>query len=220
VELEYTGELDFHYDDLWDSLIVKSEDELFPYESNYRKREAFTKKYAWAIPTVAALECLAKYGPLVEVGAGTGYWAYELRKLGVTIDAYDQYPPDGSEWTEEELDAYAKDEAKHPDKSWYHRGMNAWTEVLQGTPETLKTYDATWNLFLCWPPYSTKMAVNTLLCHRGEFVCYVGEGMWGCNGTDEFFRLLERRYDEVEHESIPQWPGIHDHVTIYKRKGR
>lgn len=213
MELEYTDELDFYYDEFWQNVQVGTsfEDGL----DRYRQREKFTKRYAWAIPTVAALECIAKYGPLVEIGAGTGYWAYELRKRGVTIEAYDMFPPDGSEWTTEEEENY-----EGTQKNWYHRGHTCWTEVLQGTPEILKTYDPSWNLFLCWPPYNTDMAAYALGYHRGDFICYVGEDVGGCNGDRLFWRLLHKLYDEVEREYIPQWPGIHDYVTIYHKKGR
>lgn len=48
--------------------------------------------YAYATPTRAALDALAALGPLVEVGAGTGYWAAALRSRGVEVHAYDVAP--------------------------------------------------------------------------------------------------------------------------------
>jgi len=48
---------------------------------------------AYAIPSTEALEALAGLGmPLVECGAGTGYWASLLRARGVEITAYDIAP--------------------------------------------------------------------------------------------------------------------------------
>jgi hypothetical protein len=44
-------------------------------------------KYAFGVPGNYALDCLARYGPLVEIGAGTGYWARCLRERGVDIVA-------------------------------------------------------------------------------------------------------------------------------------
>jgi len=217
---EYAQSLDFEYDELWKRVVVKESRFGNRYDSlmdRMHKRDEFTKKYAWAIPTEEALEVIEKYGPLVEMGAGTGYWAYELRKRGVTIEAYDQYPPNGKDWTEAEIEQYYKDH-QHPDKNWYHRGAPSWTEVLRGTPNVLKTYDPEWNLFLCWPPYDTDMAAYSLGYHRGEFICYVGERDGGCNGDRMFWRLIDRLYHEVETIDIPNWPGIHDYVTIYQRK--
>jgi hypothetical protein len=37
----------------------------------------------------APVQVLAPYAPIVEVGAGSGYWAYELRQAGVEVVATD-----------------------------------------------------------------------------------------------------------------------------------
>ena len=41
----------------------------------------------------AALDALAARAPLVEVGAGLGFWAELLRRRGVRVAAYDSHPP-------------------------------------------------------------------------------------------------------------------------------
>ena len=55
--------------------------------------EPLTRSVGFGVPNEAALALVAKYGPLVEVGAGTGYWAALLRARGVDVDAYDVQPP-------------------------------------------------------------------------------------------------------------------------------
>merc|ERR1719359_185892 len=45
--------------------------------------------YAYSVPTERALATLAKHAPLLEVGAGTGYWAHLLEAQGVEIVAAD-----------------------------------------------------------------------------------------------------------------------------------
>lgn len=181
--------------------------------SSYRARETLTKKYAWAIPTDEALDCLAKYAPLVEIGAGTGYWAHLLRQRGVRITAYDQFPPDGHDWEPEG----ANDEYRIR-KNWYHRGHETHTEVLSGTQHVLKRYNPDWNLFLCWPPM-TNMAIKALKLHKGKYLCYIGEGDYGCNANNAFFDYLGENYEQVEGVQIPQWEGLHDYLDIYKKKG-
>ena len=47
-----------------------------------------------AVPTAQALKAIAKLGPLIEMGAGGGYWAAMLRERKVDIVAYDIDPPD------------------------------------------------------------------------------------------------------------------------------
>ena len=48
---------------------------------------------AYAVPSDAGLAALANLGlPLIECGAGTGYWASLLRRRGVTVAAFDIAP--------------------------------------------------------------------------------------------------------------------------------
>lgn len=56
-------------------------------------RDRLVARYSWAIPNAAALRALAAAAPLIEIGAGNGYWAYLLRQLGVDILAFDANPP-------------------------------------------------------------------------------------------------------------------------------
>jgi len=55
------------------------------------------KSVSYAIPSSQNLELLARYAPLVEVGAGTGYWSAALQTSkhgGVDIIAFDAAPPE------------------------------------------------------------------------------------------------------------------------------
>lgn len=57
------------------------------------RRNALTKRYAWSIPTPHDLTWLAAQldgQAVVEVGAGTGYWAWQLQQTGVDVAAYDR----------------------------------------------------------------------------------------------------------------------------------
>ena len=47
----------------------------------------------YATPSDEALATLAEHAPLVEVGAGTGYWSAVLQQRGVDIVAFDSEPP-------------------------------------------------------------------------------------------------------------------------------
>ena len=178
----------------------------------FKARDELTRKFAWAVPTDEALECIAKYSPIVEIGAGTGYWAHLLEQMGVEIHAYDKYPPDGTQIPD--FDVKLED---YPGKSWYHRGAYPHTNVRQGNQRKLKGYKPQWNLFLCWPTMSN-VAVQSLIYHRGEYVIYIGEGRWGCNANDAFFDRLDKFYEQVEGVSIPQWDGIHDYLDVYRRR--
>jgi hypothetical protein len=45
-------------------------------------RHALVDRYGWAIPTDEAIAALVELSPLVEIGAGRGYWAHLLRQAG------------------------------------------------------------------------------------------------------------------------------------------
>ena len=47
---------------------------------------------SFAIPTEAALEAIAEHAPLIECGAGTGYWSALLQQRGIDVIAYDSHP--------------------------------------------------------------------------------------------------------------------------------
>jgi hypothetical protein len=63
------------------------------------RRRELAARFAWAIPAPAALAAVAEAGPLVETGAGTGYWAALLRELGADVVATDP-AAGGPLWTD------------------------------------------------------------------------------------------------------------------------
>lgn len=162
----------------------------------FEARDAFVHEYSWAIPSEAALVVLTRHAPLVELGAGTGFWAKLLRERGVDVEAFDLAPPGGS------------------DPNRYHPGARTWTRVGRGGPEVLRRFqDRT--LFLCWPPLNSLVSACLDVFEGGTLVL-VGEGAGGCTGFDD--RLTEQ-WTEVEQLEIPQWYGLHDYLAVWKRHG-
>jgi hypothetical protein len=157
----------------------------------FGKRREWVWEYAWAIPNDGALAAIAACGPIVEIGAGAGYWAYLLQERGVDVVAYDREPQE-----------------------------KTWTKVHRGSVRVAQRY-ANRALFLCWPPYNTPMGARCLKQYRGRTVIYVGEGMYGCTGDREFHDILEQEYEDAWDTSIeiPQYDGIHDRLYIHRRKG-
>jgi len=58
----------------------------------FDRRVACVRRYAFGVPDRGALEAIARYAPIVELGAGTGYWAYLFAEPRVDIAAYDLAP--------------------------------------------------------------------------------------------------------------------------------
>lgn len=168
------------------------------YKSPFEERQKLCKKYSWAIPTMEALQRIADLGPVVEIGAGTGYWAYLLRELGVDVLAFDIAPAGTGYY------------------NGWHDDVAAWTEIAHGGHEKAAYYpDRT--LVLCWPPYATSMAYSALKCYRGNRLIYIGEDGGGCTGDAAFHDLLHTEWN-CEWFEIPSWEGIHDGMNICTRK--
>jgi hypothetical protein len=170
-------------------------------ESNTRHR--LVAKYAWAVPNEEALETIAKYGPIVEIGAGNGYWAFLLRSMGVEVKAFDlQTNLNTNKYFKPNRD---RDEPRH------------WTKVEQGGSEKAQEY-SDHALFLCWPPYNDDMAINTLKAYSGDTLIYVGEDSYGCTANKAFFEYLAKGWERIELVSIPTWSLAGDFLTVYRRK--
>jgi hypothetical protein len=166
----------------------------------FERRVASVRRYAFGVPDRAALEAIARYAPIVELGAGTGYWAYLLRNRGVDIVAYDVAPPDQA-------------------PNAYKLEPRTWTQVVLGGVEVLQQH-ADRALFLCWPGYRDTFAGDALREFRGTVLIYVGEGPGGHTADDAFFDRLQREWVPDEQVAIPQWSGAHDCLRIFHRGER
>lgn len=176
----------------------------------YGLRDRFVKRYSWSVPDPEAIEFIVEHldgRAVVEIGAGTGYWAYLLNQAGVQIDAYDIEPvPLG------ENNWHPKEDAP---VEWY--------PVRQGNENVLSLpeyHDRT--LLLSWPPYDKPMASDALKLYRGKQLIYIGE--WrGCTGDKDFHDMLDP-HDEIEVEwqqtgrcRLVQWEGMHDRIYVFER---
>ncbi len=172
----------------------------------FSERQALVSKYAWAVPDDTALGIIASINqPIVEIGAGTGYWARLLQDHGVDIIAYDVSPPKTHSVM---VDPVLTNQ-------WGHRKQ--YIHVRRGGPNVLSNHSNR-ALFLCWPPYDDDMASHCLRRWSGSHLIYIGEGYGGCTANDAFHQTLNDEFDVIHQYQIPQWPGIHDELVIYKRR--
>lgn len=171
-------------------------------EQGFDNLYKITQDYSWAIPDYIALSIIANYSPIIEVGAGNGYWAYLLRQLGCDITAYDIASAESGENT------------------YFSGKQNSWTEVQIEQPERIKEIlrSTERTLFLCWPPYNEPMASDYLKNYNGEYIIYIGEGIYGCTANDSFHETLDKEWSEVERYYHPIWKGHNDCLTVYRRK--
>lgn len=164
----------------------------------YSKRHALVKKFAWAIPSIEAIQECVKHSPIVEIGAGKGYWGKLIQEFGGIIVCYDAYP---------EKAGFPFSEVCEP----------TWIDVKKGD-ETSVLNHQDHTLMLCWPPYSTSMAQNALSLYTGKKLIYIGEGWRGCTGDDIFHEMLKNDWKLILELDIPQYYGIRDSFHLYERK--
>lgn len=126
-------------------------------------KAAIAGHFAWAVPTEQAVLTILKYArKVVEIGAGSGYWAWMMRQAGIEVVAFDTHP-----------------------------APFTWSEVAYGDERAALLYPDR-ALFLCWPPWNSDTACNALTFHRGDYLIYVGEWMGGCANPRFFALLTAR----------------------------
>lgn len=154
-------------------------------------RERFISDFSFAIPNKEALDLLVSFGPIVEMGAGNGYWGWCLKQLGCPVRLYDNF-------------------------SWSIPWTTWWKRPRRAGPSILRKYGPGWTLFLCWPCAS--YAADSLRHFRGHRVAYIGESCPGLCADRAFFDLLdESGYQMVKAVTLPHWEGLRDNLFIYEK---
>jgi hypothetical protein len=114
-------------------------------------KNAVARHFAWGVPTAEAVALVAAHTDrLIEIGAGSGYWAWLMRQAGIDVLAVDSAPPEA-----------------------------LWHPVARGDERLIDSAPGR-DLFLCWPPYGAGLASRALARFRGRHVVYVGEWGLGC----------------------------------------
>ncbi len=191
------------------------------------------RKYSYALLTLRAIEKIGKFGPLIEIGAGTGYWASQIELLcNVWVVAFDMCPlvsPSG------------RRRCRDDEENGWHGGAKGFFDVGRGTEAKLDDYEGS-TLVLMFPPKEDEypLGCEALKRYTGEHFIYVGEPEFlgagkvtefttygtqysteetrGRTGTPAFHQELKDNWELVEQEPLPNWPDLHASLFIYRRK--
>ena len=156
--------------------------------------------YAYAIPSPETIEWVARFCaglPIVEMGAGRGYWAAQLSGVGSVVDAYDVEPPD-------RIENISFPRTAGQSHVWHYVG-----DIDEFTAQIDRRSDHV--LFLCWPPgWGNTMASEALASFEeagGERLVYIGEPKGGKTGDDAFFDALSARWKlgSVDPQYVSWW---------------
>jgi hypothetical protein len=152
--------------------------------------------YAHSVPTVEAIDRIATWGPLVELGAGAGYWARLLVDRGADMIAYDQKPPRVNSWV-----------ASDP----------PWSDVRIGDVSVLATHtDRT--PFVSWPPRPTGFLSRVLDTYHPQRLVLI-DGRNSLSESDPLYDRLESDWELVERFALPQWPYRLDSLIFWHARG-
>jgi hypothetical protein len=165
-----------------------------------KHRQDFITKYAFSIPLYPFLSIIKEYSPIVELGAGTGYWAWCLRQMGVDITAFDRLPPG-------ETDPWLWYEGNR----WFN---DSWFNISEGDERVLSAYPVH-SLLLIWPEIHDPMAFRALKVYReagGRILIYIGDP--GSSGGKDFHDTL-REFRKILEMEMPSWPGINERLFVY-----
>jgi len=166
------------------------------------RRRELASLFSWAIPTEAALDVLARHAPLVECGAGMGYWLALLRARGVDAVGYDRAAPGA--------------------RNAYHRPTRrTWSELRKASSIEAARRHRDRALLLCWPPYDDDAAsYGALRAYRGGTVIHIGERDEGVTGSVRFHRELALNWSLIEEVDLPHWPRLQDRLMVYRRNAQ
>ncbi|MCX4091879.1 SAM-dependent methyltransferase [Nocardia sp. alder85J] len=175
--------------------------------------------YAYAIPapeTLAWVAAVCAGRPVLEIGAGRGYWAHQLTRQGLHVVAVDSQPPqwqDNPSFPAVSGLPVSWHPIAHPDElpgEWHSSESSESGDRLPdarggilpesrgtGPAESQVGGPAEWRgsvLLLCWPPgWGSPMASRALArfaAAGGADVVYIGEPRGGRTGDDAFFEML------------------------------
>ncbi|MFF5703611.1 hypothetical protein ACFY7H_14045 [Streptomyces sp. NPDC012794] len=164
------------------------------------RRQDLAGLYSWAVLTGSVAQWIRDVTggtPLLEAGAGSGYWARQLSRAGLDVLATDL--------NEVEANAFT------------HGFRYADIETATAVDAVLRHPGRT--LMLVWPPPADAMAAEALRAYGGDTFLYVGEGPGGMCADADFFAELRRHWTAGATCPLTvRWLGHGDGVTLYRRR--
>lgn len=159
-------------------------------------RGPFTFFYSFALPSRETLQAITEHTTrIVEVGAGSGFWASQLAMAGADVVATDIYEPG----------EYAVRTPWHP------------VERLDAVEATRQHPDR--DVLMVWPPqgadWPLEIARNLA---PGRLIIFIGEATEYMSASAGFYDLVgSDAFEEVAAERPARFPGINDRLLIFRK---
>jgi hypothetical protein len=160
-------------------------------------RKAFIRQWGFSIPCAESVAELVQLSPLVEIGAGSGYWSALVAGADGDVIATDAIA-EGSPGYGLTVGLHTKIEA-----------LDA-VEAVRRYPER--------NVFCSWPTQDADWCAEAAqaMC-AGRRLALVGQPRGGETGSPRLFDVLETDFTEERRIVIPQFPGVQEVFTVHRR---
>jgi hypothetical protein len=179
-------------------------------------RIAYTQRYSWVILSWNLIYKVAftlkdAEGPIIEVFAGTGWFAYFLNAVFAT-----------ERFANLNKTVVASDLSSKADSKKFGRFgvyapvepivMDAIQHVVQVAPKTI---------IMFWPDYNDDIALKTIrafIMMGGNKLLYCGESKGGCCATDQFFDLIGKCQSTliIPYSEFDRWQKTTDVCLLYE----
>jgi hypothetical protein len=161
-------------------------------------RRAFVANWGFSIPCADAIKALHSISPLVELGAGSGYWTALMRAAGADMVATDTVSEGSPGY---DLTA----------------GLHCEIEPLGGVA-AVRAYPNR-NVFCSWPSEGEDWCAEAAAAMQpGRYLGLISKGRGGNVGSDALFDLLDKAFTPKGQIAIPQFPGSDDGLAFYQRR--
>ena len=160
--------------------------------------------FGCVVPSYEGLEVIkqgAKGKPIVEIGSGNGYWAYVLRRLGLTVTAVDNLQSEyRTLWIS---DTVIQDGEK------YLKSKNGAKEAI---------------LLLVYPVVGLDFTSQVLQAYKGKTICVAGTQ--NRNGytafqdqiIDEYMTAKKADFVKTVQIPLPSFAGKDEALFVFERK--
>lgn len=161
-------------------------------------RKAFRRVWGFSVPSAEAVAAIrALDAPLVEIGAGSGYWTALLSAAGLDVVGTD-------------LEATGEGP--------YGSGLGRLAPLVAlGGPQAVAAYPDR-DVFCSWPTQGGKWALAAAWTVKvGRAFVLISDPRGGVVGTPGLHRYLATRYRLEATAPVPQFPQVDDALMVYRR---
>jgi hypothetical protein len=160
-------------------------------------RKAFIRRWGFSIPCAEAVTELVRLSPIIEIGAGSGYWSAFVSAAGGDVIA---------------TDAISTGSPGYGLTVGLHSNIEALDAIsaVRRYPER--------HVFCSWPTQGTDWSAEAAdAMQPGRCLALIGQPRGGETGSPRLFDVLDAGFTEECNIPIPQFPGVREEFRIYRR---